>query len=42
MATHDAKLGIGKASGMFFHAPAGTALPTYPTETLANAWKHVR
>lgn len=41
MATHDAKLGIGKASGMFFHAPAGTALPTYPTETLASAWEHV-
>lgn len=41
MATHDAKLGIGKASGMFYHAPAGTALPTYPTETLNSAWVHV-
>lgn len=28
----DIKLGIGLASGMFFHAPAGTALPTYPTQ----------
>lgn len=41
MATHDAKLGIGKATGMFYHAPAGTALPTYPTETLNAAWVHV-
>lgn len=41
MATHDAKLGIGNSSGMFFHAPAGTALPTYPTETLASAWAEV-
>jgi hypothetical protein len=29
---NEVKLGIGLASGMFFHAPAGTALPTYPTE----------
>lgn len=28
----ETKLGIGLASGMFFHAAAGTALPTYPTE----------
>ena len=35
MGTHDTKLGIGMETGMFFHAPAGTALPTYPTETLA-------
>ena len=28
----DTKLGIGLATGMFFHAPAGTALPTYPTD----------
>ena len=41
MASNATKLGIGYASGMFFHAPAGTALPTYPTETLASAWKEV-
>lgn len=37
----DTKLGIGLATGMFYHAPAGTALPAYPAETLDNAWKHV-
>lgn len=41
MATHETKLGIGLATGMFYHAPAGTALPTYPGETLAAAWKEV-
>ena len=37
----DVKLGIGRATGMFYHAPAGTALPTDPTATLATEWKHV-
>ena len=37
----DTKLGIGLATGMFFHAPAGTALPTYPAETLDEAWAEV-
>lgn len=41
MASHDTKMGIGYASGMFYHAPAGTALPTYPTETLPVAWVEV-
>lgn len=41
MATHDTKLGIGLATGMFYHAPAGTALPSYPGETLAAAWVEV-
>ena len=41
MATHDTKMGIGYASGMFYHAPAGTALPSYPTETLPAAWVEV-
>lgn len=41
MATHDAKLGIGLETGMFFHAPAGTALPEYPLATLGNTWKAV-
>ena len=41
MASHNVNLGLGYASGMFFHAPAGTALPAYPTETLAAAWEDV-
>ena len=41
MATNEVKLGIGEVTGMFFHAPAGTALPTYPTETLASVWEEV-
>lgn len=41
MATHDSKLGLGYESGMFFHAPQGTALPTYPLEELASEWKEV-
>ena len=41
MASNSVNLGIGAATGMFYHAPKGTALPTYPTETLAEAWKEV-
>lgn len=37
----DVILGLGRATGMFYHAPAGTALPTSPTETLASAWEEV-
>lgn len=37
----DVKLGLGLASGMFYHAPAGTALPTYPAEQLDAAWVEV-
>lgn len=37
----DVKLGLGLATGMFYHAPAGTALPTDPSATLANTWVHV-
>lgn len=37
----DVKLGLGLATGMFYHAPAGTALPTDPTAALANTWVHV-
>ena len=41
--THDVNLGVGNyaesgTTGMFYHAAAGTALPTYPGETLAAAW----
>lgn len=41
MATHEAKLGIGLITGMFFHAPAGTALPEYPLAELDSAWVEV-
>ena len=41
MASNEVNLGAGAASGMFFHAPANTALPTYPTETLGSDWKEV-
>ena len=46
MATHDVNLGIGNyaetgVTGMFYHAPAGTALPTYPGAQLATAWQEV-
>ena len=37
----DVKLGLGLATGMFYHAPAGTALPEYPGATLDAAWKMV-
>lgn len=32
----NAKLGIGLATGMAFHAPAGTSLPTYPTDIVGE------
>lgn len=38
---HDVKLGIGDVSGMFFHAPAGTPLPTTANAALGAAWKEV-
>lgn len=41
MASNDTKLGGGYALGMFYHAPAGTALPAYPGETLAEAWTEI-
>lgn len=38
----DTKLGLGLATGMFYHAPADTALPTDPTEAIdTQTWKHV-
>lgn len=44
--TYDVNLGAGNASetgstGMFYHAPADTALPTFPSDTLDAAWKEV-
>lgn len=41
MPTNEVNLGAGAATGMFFHAPKGTALPAYPTEELAAAWEEV-
>lgn len=37
----DVKLGLGLSTGMFYHAPAGTALPTDPTAQIPAAWTHV-
>ena len=37
----DVKLGTGQATGMFYHAPAGTALPTTLATALPSAWTHV-
>ena len=34
--SNNAKLGIGLATGMAFHAPAGTSLPTYPTDIVGD------
>lgn len=37
----DTLMGTGLATGMFYHAPAGTKLPTYPEEELASGWTEV-
>ena len=37
----DVKLGLGNAPGMFYHAAAGTALPTSPSATPSAAWEEV-
>ena len=34
-------IGAGKATGMFYTAPAGTALPAYPSESLGADWAEV-
>lgn len=36
----DVKLGLGRATGMFYHAPAGTSLPTSTSDTF-TAWTHI-
>ena len=38
MASNDVNLGIGLATGMFYTAPAGTALPATPSTTPGSAW----
>lgn len=37
----DVKLGVGLATGMFYHAPAGTALPTSLAAAPSTPWVHV-
>lgn len=37
----DVKLGLGLATGMFYHAPAGTALPTSLSTAPTTPWAHV-
>lgn len=39
--TYNVNLGIGLATGMAYHAPAGTALPDYPGEELDSAWEEI-
>ena len=41
MASNKVNLGIGLATGMFYTAPAGTALPTYPSDSLGADWDEV-
>lgn len=41
MASNDVNLGLGRSTGMFYHAEAGTALPTSPGETLAADWTDI-
>lgn len=41
MASNKVNLGIGLATGMFFRAPAGTALPTSPRDTISGSWEEV-
>ena len=41
MASNNVNLGIGNASGYFYHAPKDTALPASPLTSLAEAWKEV-
>lgn len=38
MASNAVNLGIGLATGMFYTAPAGTALPSSPAATIPAAW----
>lgn len=37
----DVKLGTGNATGMFYHAPAGTALPTSLATAPASPWVEI-
>ncbi len=37
----DVKLGLGLSTGMFYHAPAGTALPASASATIPAEWTHI-
>ena len=37
----EVKLGLGKATGMFYHAAAGTSLPTSLSTSLPAAWTEI-
>lgn len=37
----DVKLGLGLSTGMFYHAPAGTALPATASDTIPATWTHI-
>lgn len=37
----EVKLGLGLSTGMFYHAPKDTTLPTDPTAQLPAAWVHI-
>lgn len=41
MATNKTNMGIGRAVGMAYRAPEGTALPATPGETLAADWVEI-
>lgn len=41
MASNKVNLGIGLSTGMAYIAPAGTALPASPMDTLAADWKQI-
>ncbi len=40
MASNNVNLGIGLATGMFYTAPVGTALPDSPADTLSSCWSN--
>ena len=37
----DVKLGLGLSTGMFYHAPAGTSLPSTASTTPGSSWTHI-
>lgn len=41
MANNDVNLGLGLATGMFFQAPAGTALPAKLSDELSSDWEEI-
>lgn len=41
MATNNTNMGVGRATGMAYRAPEGTALPATPSATLDAAWEEI-